>query len=92
MPWLNAYGLGWVVQEYRGNRIVRHSGCGDGKRTQVAILPSEGFGVVVLTNRGACSWPYQVAPAVLVYRIIDAYLGTPQRDWSAEMYDYLFGE
>ena len=46
------YGMGWLVQEYRGAKLVRHSGWIDGFRSEAALLPEKRIGIVVLTNRG----------------------------------------
>ncbi len=72
------YGLGWVLADYRGRKIVSHGGGYDGMFSHVALVPEEGLGVVVLTNAMT-----GIAPA-LVNRVLDAYLGGEPRDWSAE--------
>src|SRR5262249_40960848 len=46
-----SYGLGWVVQDYRGHELVSHAGLIDGFRVHLALLPREGWGVAVLANR-----------------------------------------
>jgi hypothetical protein len=43
-------------------------------------MPEEKLGLVILTNRHTT-----VVGQALMYRILDAYLGVPQRDWSAEI-------
>ena len=45
-----AYGLGWQVFDYRGNRMLWHSGTGDGQTAFLVLLPDSGLGVVVLIN------------------------------------------
>jgi CubicO group peptidase (beta-lactamase class C family) len=75
-----AYGLGWSLQDYRGRKMVHHGGALDGMRTHVAMLPGEGLGVVVIAN--AAPTTLHVA---LIYRVLDAFLGTPRRDWSREL-------
>ena len=74
------YGLGWFISDYRGRKLVEHGGAIDGMRAQVAFVPEEKLGVVMLTNLNGT-----VFPVALTYRIIDAYLGVPPRDWSAEI-------
>ncbi|MGH9901953.1 MAG: serine hydrolase, partial [Pyrinomonadaceae bacterium] len=74
------YGLGWFLSDYRGRKVVEHGGAIDGMRAQVAMIPEEKLGLVVLTNRGGST-----LPVALMYKIFDAYLGAPPRDWSAEM-------
>jgi hypothetical protein len=74
------YGMGWFLSDYRGRKVVEHGGAIDGMRAEVALMPEEKLGLVVLTNRHAT-----VIGQALMYRIFDAYLGGRQRDWSAEM-------
>ncbi len=74
------YGLGWFLSDYRGRKLIEHGGAIDGMRAQVAMIPEEKLGLVILTNRHG-----SILPMALMYRIFDAYLGAPQRDWSAEM-------
>ncbi|MCA1711815.1 MAG: serine hydrolase [Actinobacteria bacterium] len=47
------YGLAAVLEDYRGHRVVHHGGNIDGFSSQVAVIPSAGIGVAVLTNLGA---------------------------------------
>ena len=44
------YGLGWVAGDWRGQRLLWHSGGTFGFSTQLALLPDAGLGLVVLTN------------------------------------------
>ena len=89
--WVTAYGLGWDIAEYQGKKIVWHNGCWFGAKSVIYLIPSDGFGVVVLTNL-ATSGQCQKSPETLGMRIIDAYLGRPERDWSGEFYDYFMGD
>ena len=75
------YGLGWFLSDYRGRKVVEHGGAIDGMRAQVALIPEEKLGLVVLSNMNGSG-----LPTALMYRIFDAYLGgAPARDWSAEL-------
>lgn len=74
------YGLGWFLSDYRGRKLVEHGGAIDGMRAQVAMIPEEKLGVVVLTNLHGTA-----LPVALMYRTLDAFLGAPQRDWGAEL-------
>lgn len=73
------YGLGWWVQDYRGRKLVHHSGSINWTRTQVGMLPSEGVGVVIIANLSSSNLQH-----ALMYRVMDAYLGLEPRDWSGE--------
>lgn len=74
---LNVYGLGWRLQDYRGRFLISHGGAIDGFRAQVAFLPDEKWGIVVLTNLGQTS----LADA-LRFALIDALLDLPRKDWA----------
>lgn len=74
------YGMGWFLSDYRGRKVVEHGGAIDGMRAEVAMMPEEKLGIVILTNLHG-----SVLPQPLMYRIFDAFLGGPQRDWSAEI-------
>lgn len=46
------YGLGLIVEDYRGYRLAHHGGNIDGFSSQVSAIPEAGCGVVMLANRG----------------------------------------
>jgi hypothetical protein len=73
------YGLGWFLSDFRGKKLVEHGGAIDGMRAEVAMIPEENVGVVILTNMNGTLLPHLIA-----YRIFDAYMGKPGRDWSGE--------
>lgn len=76
-----SYGMGWFLSDYRGKKLVEHGGAIDGMRAEVALLPEEKLGVVVLTNMNGT-----ILPHLLMYRVLDSYLGTtPRKDWSADV-------
>jgi CubicO group peptidase (beta-lactamase class C family) len=77
-----AYGLGWVLSDYRGRELVAHGGAIDGFRAIVGLVPEEHLGVVVLTNGGE---PGRELTTALYLRVVDAYLGGRGRDWSADL-------
>jgi CubicO group peptidase (beta-lactamase class C family) len=74
-----AYGLAWSLRDYYGRKLVGHGGGIRGMRAEVMLVPEEQLGFVVLTNSATN------LPVALIYRLIDTYLGTPQRDWSATL-------
>ena len=76
-----SYGMGWQVWDYRGHPLLWHSGNGNGQIAYMAILPKDRLGVVVLVN----SWRAPIIHGAIANRIIDAYLGFPPRDYSAEL-------
>ncbi|MDP2957197.1 MAG: serine hydrolase [Longimicrobiales bacterium] len=74
-----AYALGWNVQDFRGRTLVHHSGSINYTRTHVGFIPEEGIGFVAMANLTTSD--LQMA---LMYRVLDALLGVPPTDWSAE--------
>lgn len=72
------YALGWQIQDYRGRRLVSHSGGLSGQVTQTAMIPSAGIGVAVFSNtEDSVSGGIRNA-------ILDRLLGvTPPYDWVA---------
>ena len=78
---LRAYGLGWVLSDYRGRLVVSHGGALDGMRAQVGLLPEERLGVVLMANSDQAG----SLLAGLQYRVFDAYTGGVRRDWSADL-------
>ncbi len=45
-----AYGLGWMLRDHDGRRVVEHGGNVDGFSAEVAFMPDEGLGYVLLMN------------------------------------------
>ena len=75
----NTYGLGWFLSDYHGRKVVSHGGGLDGMISQVAMMPEENLGLVVLTNSET-----QLS-TIMVNKVFDVFLGVPARDWSAEL-------
>ncbi len=74
-----AYAMGWFTDVYRGHRRVHHGGNIDGFSAQVAFLPDDGLGFVVLTNMNGTSYP-----ELLVRTATDKILGLEAHDWIGE--------
>jgi CubicO group peptidase (beta-lactamase class C family) len=66
-------GLGWFVRDYRGRKIVQHGGAWG---AEVAVVPEEQLGIVVLSNR---DWNGLVW--MLIFDVIDAYVVGPEQAW-----------
>lgn len=73
-----AYGLGWALSDYKGNKVVGHGGGYDGMYSQVLLVPEQKLGIVVLTNSMTS------IPNWLGYRALDLFLGGDDKNWSAE--------
>jgi hypothetical protein len=69
------YGLGWQVFDYRGHRMLWHSGGADGMPTYMAILPDDEIGVAVMVN----TWHAPILHGTIAGRILDHLLGVPEK-------------
>ena len=76
---LAASALGWFVQDYHDRLVVWHTGGAAGMSSTVGLVPEDGVAVVVLTNT-----LLNGLHTAAFWRAIDACLGLPERDWSAE--------
>lgn len=76
------YGFGWLVSDYYGQKIVEHGGAILGMNGLVAMIPEMQLGIAILANLHSA---HRLLTA-LKFRVFDAYLGAPERDWSAELW------
>lgn len=72
------YGLGWFISDYAGKQLIEHDGGVDGFTTTLCFMPEERLSVIVLTNTDA-----NTLYASLKWRILDAYLKQPVKEYSA---------
>jgi len=75
-PQFRSYALGWIVQDYRGHRIVQHAGGTLGFRAIVVLIPEKKVGFAIANN----SEENGFVPGLL-YELLDHYLGLPKQDW-----------
>ncbi len=71
----SAYGLGWRVFSYAGNKVVGHHGGVAGYRSLILFDPARKSGVVALWNMGTSR------PNGIEYEVMDMIYGLPFRDW-----------
>ncbi|GGK76397.1 serine hydrolase [Rufibacter glacialis] len=70
-------GLGWMLNDYQGKKIVVHGGGHEGMNSRTVLVPEENLGIVILTN----SMSSIMAP--IANYTIDQFLGIQNgRDWS----------
>ncbi len=74
----SGYALGFGVRDYRGRKIVSHTGGLPGYVSQVTLVPELKLGIAVLTNAEAGE-----AFTALTQHVLDAYLGADDTDWLA---------
>ncbi len=75
-PNFSGYGLGFFVKDYRGKKIVTHTGGLPGYVSQVTLVPEMKLGIAVLTNQESGA-----AFTTITQQILDAYLGASEVDW-----------
>lgn len=73
------YGLGLFMKDYHGKMVYYHSGGAAGMISEVSFIPEIGLGLAILTNNDNHGF---LGP--LESQIIDAYLGLPYVDRSAQ--------
>jgi CubicO group peptidase (beta-lactamase class C family) len=73
-----AYGLAWLVYDYRGKKVVSHGGMIDGFRVQITFLPDEDLGVAVL-----CNLHETRMTQALTSSLVDLFSGLEAKDWNA---------
>ncbi len=61
------YGFGWRIEEYKGQRRVRHGGSWIGFRTHIARYPEAGLSIVILSNRADFDPESYVDPITDIY-------------------------
>ena len=78
-PDFYGYGEGWFLSNYRGHKLVWHTGGWPGFVSRVTMVPDEHLGVVVLTNQQSGA-----AFNAVTWRVLDAYLNPSKKtDWAA---------
>jgi CubicO group peptidase (beta-lactamase class C family) len=82
VPQFYGYGEGWFLSDYRGQKLVWHTGGWPGFVSRLTLVPGQNLGVVVLTNQQSGA-----AFNAVTYRVLDAYLNPAHKtDWVA-VYD-----
>jgi CubicO group peptidase (beta-lactamase class C family) len=76
-PNMTAYALGWNVTDYRGHKLVLHTGGALGGKAIVGILPKQKVAIALMINSedGGARWS-------VFYRLLDHYLGFEPVDWT----------
>ena len=74
----NGYALGFGVRDYRGHKVLLHTGGLPGYVSRVIMIPDLKVGVAVLTNQESAG-----AFDSIAFHIVDHYLGAQAFDWVA---------
>ncbi len=60
------YGFGWVIDEYKGHKLIVHGGANIGFRSVFARFVNEGLSIIILTNTDEAN-PRAIANALADY-------------------------
>ncbi|MGN6690541.1 MAG: serine hydrolase [Sphingopyxis sp.] len=82
-PNQQAYALGWQVQDYRGHRIIQHSGGVFGSITRVVMIPDKNVGFAIMMNSEDSGMILG-----LTYELLDHYLDQPDYGWVQKWEDW----
>ena len=82
-PNQQAYALGWQVQDFRGHRIIQHSGGVFGSITRVVIIPDRNVAFAIMMNSEDSGMLLG-----LTYDLIDHYLDQPDHGWIDKWEDW----
>jgi len=72
-----SYGMGWVIQDYRGQLLISHAGAIDGFRAHITLIPKAKIGIVLLNNLDHTQMNLAVSNT-----LVDLSLGLPKKDWN----------
>ncbi len=72
-----SYGMGWVIQDHFGNRLLQHAGAIDGFRCHFTMVPKSRLGIVLL-----CNLHHSRMNIALSNSLLETLLKLPHRDWN----------
>jgi CubicO group peptidase (beta-lactamase class C family) len=72
-----SYGMGWVLQDYRGHALVSHAGIIDGMRTHITMVPNAQIGIAILSNLHRTRMNLALSNT-----LVDRLLRLPYKDWN----------
>lgn len=76
---LQAYGMGWFVEPYKGYTVIHHGGNIDGFSLMLSFVPQAKVGSIILTNIDG-----RPLRDLLTYEIYDRLLDLPENDWNGK--------
>ena len=75
-----SYGMGWMMNVYRGNQRRQHNGSIEGFRSQMTVFPNNNLGIFITTNTGAVDYNFV---NIITNYISDNLLNMNQIDWDS---------
>ena len=74
----SGYALGFFVRDYRGQKMVWHTGGLPGYVSRISLIPDQKLGIAVFTNQESGE-----AFEAISWRLLDHFLGAMPTDWAA---------
>jgi CubicO group peptidase (beta-lactamase class C family) len=74
----SGYALGFRVSDYRGRKLVNHTGGLSGYVSRLVMVPELELGIAVLTNQES-----DEAYNAIIFAVLDQAMGAPPTDWAA---------
>jgi len=75
-PNFRGYALGLDIRDYRGRKLLTHTGGLPGYYSRVVMIPDIQLAIAILTNQEA-----EAAFESVAFHLADHYLGAPATDW-----------
>jgi CubicO group peptidase (beta-lactamase class C family) len=76
-----SYGLGWMIEDYRGRLLSTHGGATQGFRARVVLVGRSKLGIALLMNADSGTSEASMHLAV-TNGLVDLLLGLPRKDWN----------
>jgi hypothetical protein len=78
----SSYGMGWIIQPYRGRLLVRHGGRIRGFSAMTSFMPHDNIGVSALSTVDIPTVP---VPTILTYQVYERLLGLDRTPWGSRL-------
>ncbi|WP_332877688.1 serine hydrolase [Massilia sp. S19_KUP03_FR1] len=75
-PNFSAYGLGFRLRDYHGQKVAMHGGALIGFYSRLVLVPESKLGIAIFTNAES-----DEALDAMQYRLLDQYMGIAPTDW-----------
>ncbi|NEX93236.1 serine hydrolase [Caulobacter sp. 17J65-9] len=77
-PQFDSYAMGWMERDYRGHKLIMHTGAVFGAQSILVLIPEKNIGFSIMINCEDGEAAYGLA-----YELLDHYLGQPYYNWGA---------
>src|SRR5439155_13946487 len=82
-----SYGMGWVIQDHRGQLLVSHAGAINGFRAHITLIPKAKICIVLLNNLDKTHMNLATSNS-----LVNLLLGLSRKDWNAYVGEQVRGQ